>query len=467
MKISTPFHMIHSLLLIPVALSAAAALYSSFQCDYDSVASVDVAILGGGASGTFAAIQLHRQNRTIALVEPQDLLGGHVDTYLDQQTGKTVDYGVNQYTDIAEATELLSYLGIPYVPGTYGDQSLTYFDFNAGKILQSPNSDALSQALHTYQEQLTCYPYLEHGFYLPDPVPEDLLLPFGDFARKYKVEQTAASFAVAMGDILSLPSIYIMKHYGLHVLRNKFLFTVRKDNQEIYDKAHEVLGSSVLLSSRSQAIHRGENGDVRLCLETPTGTHLLHAKRLVMAIPLTLDNAQNTRLDLSSEETALFSNFRPVGYYIALTRIPGLKRDVLPLENVDSEDTVYHLPKLPGIWNIIATEAPDLYIVEYGSNWTMPVDEVKEQILTSIARLKSAGLVSSNEKPQIIRFSDHSPFYPYVSAEAIRDGFYRKLYGLQGKRNTFWTGSAFHVPDSSLLWRFTREAIGNLITGLE
>lgn len=466
MKASTLFHIINLHLVILVALPDATGLFSFFQCDYSRLVSVDIAILGGGASGTYAAIQLHRQNNTIALVESQERLGGQIDTYIDPETGRTVEYGVNQYTNIAEATEFLNYLGVPFVPGNVGGQPETYFDFKTGKIIPRPNRDAEVQALRAYQEQLARYPYLEDGFYLPDPVPEDLSLPFGEFFRKYGIEHAVADLSLGMGDILRLPSIYVMKHYGLHLYRNGFLFTTHRNNQEIYDKAKELLGSSVLLSSRSRAIHRDDNRGVHLCLETPTGTQLLHAKRLVVAIPLLLDTIQSTGLDLHSDETALFSNFNPVGYYVSLVRMLGLQQDIHILKNIDANDTIYGLAKLPGIWNVLRTRVPDVYIVEYGSDSMLPVDAVQQHILTDLTRLQSAGLVSSEEEPQIIRFSDHSPFYPYVEEDVIRDGFYQRLYGLQGKRNTFWTGSAFHVPDSSLLWRFTKNILVNITAGL-
>jgi hypothetical protein len=42
-----------------------------------------------------------------------------------------------------------------------------------------------------------------------------------------------------------------------------------------------------------------------------------------------------------------------------------------------------------------------------------------------------------------------------VPTGAIKAGFYRKLYALQGRNRTFYTGAAFHTHDSSLLWQFT------------
>ncbi|KAE8157756.1 FAD/NAD(P)-binding domain-containing protein [Aspergillus tamarii] len=455
------------LILNFIDLSSAGYIPLPFKCDYNSTNSVDVAVLGGGASGTYAAVRLHRQNRTIALIEQEERLGGQVNTYLDTETGTTVEYGVNQYTHTDAAIQLFEYLKVPYVRGTASSrQSATYFDFNTGGNFYKKNKSMSSEALETYQGQLARYPYLEDGFFLPDPIPEDLLLPFGNFSRKFGIEHSVASLSVGMGDVLSLPTIYVMKHYGSAIFQNKFIFTVHKNNQEIYDRAKELLEPGVFLSSKSHRIQRNGDGDVRLCLETPTGTHLVHAKRLIMAVPPTLESLQNTGIDLGPEEETLLSNFSQTGYYTSLVRIPGLANDLSPLENADRNDTIFGLTKLPGIWRILQTAIPDLYIVEYGSKAVLSDDVVQRQMLTDLARLRDAGLISVKEEPQIVRFSNHSPFYPYVGAKSIRRGFYQQLYALQGRRNTFWTGSAFHVPDSSLLWRFTESLLSEVTAGL-
>lgn len=94
---------------------------------------------------------------------------------------------------------------------------------------------------------------------------------------------------------------------------------------------------------------------------------------------------------------------------------------------------------------------------------------MKRNILSDLTRLRDAGVITNNndEMPDLVKFSNHCPLYPYASADAIQDGFYKRLYGLQGEKRTWWTGSAFHVPDSTLLWRFTGGIIWDLIKGLK
>jgi hypothetical protein len=54
----------------------------------------DVAIIGGGSSGTHAAISLKDKGKSIIVIEKQGRLGGHTETYDDPTTGTPIDYAV-------------------------------------------------------------------------------------------------------------------------------------------------------------------------------------------------------------------------------------------------------------------------------------------------------------------------------------------------------------------------------------
>lgn len=55
---------------------------------------VDVAVIGGGVSGTYAAVRLHDQKKCVALIEQQEYLGSNTETYVDPSTGTPIDIGV-------------------------------------------------------------------------------------------------------------------------------------------------------------------------------------------------------------------------------------------------------------------------------------------------------------------------------------------------------------------------------------
>ena len=88
------------------------------------VRDVDVAIIGGGVSGTYAAVRLCDQQRSIALVEAQDYLGGNTETYVDPTTNAPIELGVQLFTNSSTVLDYYNRFQIPPVkpdfnaPGT-------------------------------------------------------------------------------------------------------------------------------------------------------------------------------------------------------------------------------------------------------------------------------------------------------------------------------------------------------------
>lgn len=60
----------------------------------DDIITRDVAIIGGGATGTYSAINLRNLGKSVVVVEREAELGGHTNTYIDPSTGAPVNYGV-------------------------------------------------------------------------------------------------------------------------------------------------------------------------------------------------------------------------------------------------------------------------------------------------------------------------------------------------------------------------------------
>lgn len=226
------------------------AAYSS-----SSVVSRDVVVIGGGSSGTYATIGLRDQGKSVAVVEAQGLLGGHTNTYTDPATNKTVDYGVVVFDNTTTVTSYFSRFKIPLTTGTGGASGSFrdfYVDFRNGQNVTGYTPPDPTAAFGAYAAQLAKYPSLNiPGWNLPDPVPADLLTPFGEFVKKYNLDSavpTINQFAQGFGDILSIPTLYIAKYFSRSVLQGAqtgFLTTARHDNSELYEKARAELGGKV------------------------------------------------------------------------------------------------------------------------------------------------------------------------------------------------------------------------------
>jgi hypothetical protein len=455
--------------VLKVAVSAAAAAAATKVAGRNAWASPstrivrDVCVLGGGSAGTYAAIRLRNLGKSVVVLEKQSRLGGHAQTlFVDNlpiNIGVQVFEGQNPLV-----TSYCSQLGVPLVSAPLGGgPPAANFDFRAGAsvAITPPTPLALGTAIGTYLEVLqTQFPYLDSGFNLPDPVPADLLLPFGDFVTKYGLDPlvpTAFEFGQGLGDMLGDPAIYVLKNFSLSVvgaLATSSFVAVPTGTASLYDAAAASLGSDAVVNATILAAVRGGKG-VEVLAETPNGPVLVQADKLVVAFPPTLENLGVLLPD--ERELSLFSRFRANYYATSLVQVSGIP-DGVAVNNA-AANTRDNLPNLPGLYGLQPTLVPGYYVALYGSTFWLPDDVVKADITASIERLAASGAFPGMAFGGFQAFSSHAPFEMMVSASDVAAGFYAQLAALQGNSRTFYTGAAFQTNDSSLIWRFTEELL--------
>ena len=432
-----------------------------------SIITRDVCVLGGGSTGTYSAIRLSDSGKSVVVVEANDRLGGHTNTYTDPSTNETVDYGVIVFHNLDIVKKYFARFNVPLTTASFAapGQVNKYADFTTGKVVAGYVPTNASAALAGYAAQLEKYAYVEAGFDLPYPVPADLLLPFGDFVKKYNLQSLVGflfGFAQGLGNLLEQYTLYVFKNFGLGILQDLqigFLTTARQDNSEIYVKALAELKDNVLLQSHVISTDRSGADGVKVVVKTPTGPKLIVAKKLLITIPPKLNNLRG--FDLSRNETTLFSQFLNSAYYTALIRHASIPANTA-ITNVGA-NTPYNLPPLPAIYSITPTRVPDLLDVKVGSATTLSDGQVKSLIRDTVARFRTAGTFNTTTALEFAAYESHTPFELTVPKDAIAGGFYRHLYALQGQRHTWYTGAAFHTHDSSLLWQFTEGLIPALL----
>lgn len=124
-----------------------------------------------------------------------------------------------------------------------GGASPQYVDLLTGKILQgvpAGNDTELVAALQRYPAVLAKFSQLEAGFFLPDPVPEELLMPFGQFVEKDNLGALVQFFfnvAGSFGDILELPTVqqFHAKSFGLLATVSHFQTSSVMNNSLLFD----------------------------------------------------------------------------------------------------------------------------------------------------------------------------------------------------------------------------------------
>ncbi|KFA47968.1 hypothetical protein S40293_09075 [Stachybotrys chartarum IBT 40293] len=447
-----------------------ARLINPSQYSKHNIIRRDVAVIGGGASGTYGAIALKDQGVSVMVVEKQDRMGGQVATYFEPTTGTPVDYGVQSYWNRSVTVQFFERFGIPPVVPRSGAGGNQYRDFSNGRSLPefAPNS-----SLAGYSQQLNRWPSLHYGYNIPDPTPEDMLITYGEFITKYGLESEVWAMQPFLGGIANPSNVLDT------VMLNMFIWfgraftdvalgdhvTTEKPyhyNSELYEKAQAELEEedSVLLNATVIAGDRNCRFGPGICLavKTPSGIKLVLAKKLLITIPPVPWNMIPFGLDYN--ELSLYSKFNYSGYYAGLLTNSGLEAGVT-LWNAGA-DTPYNLPILPSTYFFSPTNVPGITMYWYGSPTMISEQEVQVAVTAEIRRLTG----SATQTPQFLAFSDHSPFKLVVEAEDIAGGFYDDLLGLQGRKNTFYSGSAFVSHNSVVLWNYTANLVPDIITSL-
>ncbi|OTB05895.1 hypothetical protein M426DRAFT_21332 [Hypoxylon sp. CI-4A] len=445
-----------NLLLGTLISLASHGLSSSLDKSFSAADTIqrDIAIIGGGSSGAHAAIKFKDAGKTVVVIEKQAELGGHVKTFT-AASGVRVNYGPSNFQNNSAVTDWFSRFDIPVVqyeqPGV-GDK---YADFSTGKELADgtlPNPD-----FGAYLEVLAKFPYLEDYSQLPDPIPEDLLLPFGEFVEKYKLQSVAytiAQFATSNGNVFEQPTLYILKvadtPYIQGIIAGAVLAPKSYDAQSVFEKVQEELGSDALLSSTVSNATRSDSG-ISLVVKTPNGQKLIKAGKLLVTAPPLVDNLKPLGLD--HRESGIFSKFQGKAFYTVLLNNTGLEEGFRYYNAKPDAGNTYHVPELPVLQFIWATKDVDTYWAWYTSVNELPEETVKANIIKDFKAL------APGSDPQIIVYSNAGPSGISVTSDEIKGGFYKDLLSLQGYKNTWYTGYAWISDHSAGLWNYTNSVL--------
>ncbi|KAL2843160.1 hypothetical protein BJY01DRAFT_264332 [Aspergillus pseudoustus] len=424
----------------------------------------DVCVIGGGASGTYAATRLRELGHSVVLVEREDHLGGHTRTYFDP-AGRPIDYGVWVYSNNTDQVRFFEHFNIATTGQDFTriSQGSQRIDLRTGQSVPPPVG-SLVDAMTRYTQVLLQHPYLADGWELPGPVPEDLLLPFRDFIVRYDLGpavEVLTLYIQGLGDILDYPAVYIMKYFSFGVIlgiQSGFTTSASLANIRLYEAAQTELGADALLSSTIIAAQRTDEGH-NMLVSTPDGIRLIRADKLIIAIPPLLQNLEP--FDLDYRESDLFAQFDYSHYYTTVLNLSGVPQDVQILNR--AVDTPYNIPVLPSTYVFYPSQIPALFSGFFGGGTqNLTEEEVRAIIRDNVRQLRNAGYDVSDD-PEILAYGNHSPFNLFVSSEAIATGFYRDLYSLQGQRRTWYTGAAWHAHDSAALWQFTERLLQRVI----
>lgn len=455
---------------------------STYALRYQKTLDVDVAIIGGGSGGVHAAIQLKDAGASVVVLEKKSQIGGHAETYINPKTKKPANVGVSIFENQDTVKKYFSRLNVPTavidptIPAALYDFSLGFPIPALDEATKAAQAQAFAQALQIYTTTvLPKYPWLDQGYFVPQPVPEELTLPFGQFAVQNNITALVpyiTEYNWFTGNVSTLPALYGIKGFGPGLISSigKFIVSATGNTRSLYDAAAADLGNSVLLNVSVQHAQRNcewtcAKGTKKsgVCVSVVQGgqTVLVRSRKLLVAIPPTLDNLRN--YDLTETEQSLFSKLSAFGYFAGVANVPGFNAS---FQNIGVA-TPFNQPVIPGDNGFYATGSPGDFLLGVAfENAGFTQSEAIDTIKGELARLAKAGAVPADAATTVTfpYTSNHAPYNCRVSAAEIKSGYYNSLLGLQGQNNTYWTGATWTGHNSGLIWKWNE---GTVVPGLK
>ncbi|KAK3986130.1 hypothetical protein QBC44DRAFT_297699 [Cladorrhinum sp. PSN332] len=452
----------------------------------------DVAVIGGGAAGSYAAVRIREYYRkSVVIVEKEGNLGGHVSTYQDPETGKTHDYGVAMYFPYEDALDFFTWMNVN-ISLTFpagGDNPKRYADFSTGQELVNFTATEREQGLAAIRKFVDIttekgYDKMVQPGYANLPagkdIPEDLLLPVGEFVKKYDIQAmlpfiypSTGPGVGSRGDFNKLLTLTLMKAFppgwAKAYLGEIPLYAVDGGNQFLYNEIATLMRRDVVFNSVVVESSRA-SGKIELVTQSPDGKKkLILAKKLLIAVPPTRENL--APFDLDEAERVHFSKTKYGRSHTGLishSKLPEANIMNTPESAIQSPISPFlQTPFVMGFTYVRALGADKVFqIAASGDNYTaFDGPTAQAAVQTALEKLAEKGTIPDlgGEKLKVVAWSDNGPGGFGVSAEDLRAGWMEDMYKLQGKRGTWYTGSGLAADFTTMLWKFNDGLLRGLV----
>ncbi|KAJ3524896.1 hypothetical protein NM208_g11870 [Fusarium decemcellulare] len=312
-------------------------------------------------------------------------------------------------------------------------------------------------------------PWFENGYFQTGDVPKDLLLPFGEFLEKHDL---AGSLGILrnllwLSDPLNTPTWFVMAvvgqpqiaAFGLGLTGPSFKWPETHSSETLFDRVLDLIGDDVLLESTVAASRRSDDGVV-LTVKTPSGHKIVKAKKLLIAATPSPENIGTW--DLDENEADLFSKFSWESLYVGVIGNTGLPSDVVGIRNTPDNATGLYLPHGSFTDAYDRAGEQDLWTTRVIGRAGLTLKEARSLVQQPLKQFEEAGTYDI-ASPAILAFTSHGSTVPKVSAEELKNGFFNKLYALQGQRSTFWTGLTWAPDYTPIIWDFTDKLLAQIV----
>ena len=407
-----------------------------------------------------------------------------VDTYIDPKTGTAYDFGVQSFLGVGNAADFFERFDIELAPFARANATTEYIDFNSGSPVnyKTPTMDAQMTAMEKFLNVVEPWTeYLQPGYWnFPQPaeIPEDFLIPFGDFVTKYGLEDAIpiiyTSTGKGMGNMTRQTTMFELQAFGTYMAQAMLGKTgsyhiSSGGNQELYNAIARDLGDDVLYSNTVIDTHRTDSGVFLTVKNHATGkVTLIIARQLLVAIEPTDENTAT--IDLSQHEQTTLSKFSYTREYTGILNNAALEagKSYFNMPSASAPNNHLVLPDFPFTNTISYIGGDNLFEVVIVGDDTLDEAGARALVQENFNAMFQSGQLADSGIQELdwVDFSVHGPMHARVSVDDVKDGFFQQLYKMQGERSTWWTGGAFACNFQTTLWQFDETLIPRILERL-
>jgi len=417
-----------------------------------------VAIIGAGAAGLSAAVALkERQLHDVTVFEREAHVGGKCKSF--EYDDRVYDLGANlttpRYTWIRRTAETLGMtrrtIEARRIVHVRDEDIESLRDANVlQRLVVRGGASVYTQVRHLSRIDRIGYAQSRAG----------VSQPFGEWLRRHGLGRFRELFEVLFiaygyGQMLDLPAAYALKFFDpihLEAAVDVVLGAEAPDTmdfvegfQELWERVDERFDLQTRRGSVIEEVRRSPTG-VTVRGSGPGGRFEEHFDKLIVACPL---DAALDFLDASREERRLFSQVRFNDYYVTIARMqgaPDISTYVYPYARrfTPGQPTVFY-PPVPGDDGLFVFYA-------YGG----------PGIDTAVVRQNIELLTRSPEiDGRIDEFlhTEHWRYFPHVTSEVMRAGFYEDVEAMQGRFHTYYAGEALSFTLVELVAEYSRALV--------
>lgn len=280
-------------------------------------------------------------------------------------------------------------------------------------------------------------------------VDSDLCMPFHQWAVQHKIPLLAQEFAVSFtgfgyGYLDEVPAAYVLKYFSFDILKS-FL---KKDYYEFADGIQELWSQvaknhTVLYNTHVQKIRRTQDTSAESGVRVQTADRELKFDSIILACPL---DESLQYLDASEEEKTLFSKISYCDYrtYTCFLKNFPNRHGFVP-KNFNSARKGY-----PVMWYQRFHDS-NLYAFYILGDWKISDEEAQKNIRDVVEKL--GGTIEN------FHTSVHWKYFPHVSQEEMKNGYFDQLEAMQGCNNTYYAGELLNFSTVNFSAEYSQKLV--------